>query len=55
MIGNRARSDGNCVRFIQDSNTLTIDKLNKKIELKIFPNPSSEFFTVNSEKYHRQS
>ncbi|MDG1174471.1 MAG: T9SS type A sorting domain-containing protein [Flavobacteriales bacterium] len=51
MMANRARADGNCVRCIQDSNTLVINKLNKKIELKIFPNPSSGFFTVNSEKH----
>jgi uncharacterized protein (TIGR02145 family) len=49
MMGNRARADGNCVRCIQD-NSLGINIASEYNKLKIYPNPSSGFFTVNSEK-----
>lgn len=49
MMGNRNRADGNCVRCIQESNTMAVQEVNQHFELKVFPNPTTNQINVQAD------
>ncbi len=49
MMGSRNRADGNCVRCIQESNTMAVQEVNQHFELKVFPNPTTNQINVKAD------
>lgn len=49
IMGNRNRADGNCVRCIQESNTMAVQEVKQHFELKVFPNPTANQINVKAD------